>query len=590
MAGGGVRDGPHGPKHSSSACSAGPESMHDARAFKRGPALRHTASAIAAPVIGIALLAAACATPPPSAPSPTAAAYPVEERSISQLQADLTAGRTTSEALVAAYLGRIAAIDRTGPTLRSVISINPNALAEARALDAERQAGRVRGPLHGVPILVKDNIETRDLPTTAGSLALKDNMTNRDAPMAARLRAAGAILIGKTNLSEWANFRSSRSISGWSAVGGLVKNPYALDRNACGSSSGSGAAAAASLAAAAIGTETSGSIVCPSSVNGLVGLKPTVGLVSRTHVVPISHTMDTPGPMTRTVTDAALVLTALAGTDPADSATAEADSRKTNYAAGLSPDALKGKRIGVLRLGTGGHPPTDKLFDQALADLAAAGAVLVDIKTPPDQQAIGAHVSPVMDTEFKADIAAYLASAAPAVQAKTLADLIAFNTANAPREMPLFGQERFEQADKRAGLDDPVYRAALEAGKRLTGPEGIDRMLAAEPAAADDLDAIVAITGAPAWPTDPAGASRSAAVNVATILPALSGYPHLTVPMGLAEGLPVGLSFIGAAWSEAKLLAMGYAYEQAAPRRVPPGYLPSLNVAPAVAKAFAPAE
>lgn len=543
--------------------------------------------------IAIAFLLGACATYQPTTKpaansAPTLAAL-VEERSISQLQADLAAGRTTSEALVAAYLARIAAIDSAGPALRSVIAVSPNAAAEARALDAERRAGRVRGPLHGVPILVKDNIETRDLPTTAGSLALKDNFTNRDAPMAARLRAAGAILIGKTNLSEWANFRSSRSISGWSAVGGLVKNPYALDRNACGSSSGSGAAAAASLAAAAIGTETSGSIVCPSSVNGLVGLKPTVGLVSRTHVVPISHTMDTPGPMTRSVMDAALVLNALAGTDPADAATVEADRRRTDYTAGLTPDALRGKRIGVLRIGVGGHPATDRLFDQALADLKSAGAVLLDISTPPDQQAIGPHVGPVMDTEFKAGIAAYLATAAPAVQAKSLADLIAFNAANASREMPLFGQERFEQADKRAGLDDPAYLAALDTGKRLAGPEGIDRMLAAGPGDDDDLDAVVAITGAPAWPSDPAGASRSAAVNVATILPALSGYPHLTVPMGLAEGLPVGLSFIGAAWSEADLLAMGFAYEQAAPRRVAPTYLPSLNVAPDVATAFAPA-
>ncbi len=509
----------------------------------------------------------------------------VEERSISDLQGDLTAGRTTSEALVEAYLARIAAMDHAGPTLQAVISVNPTAAADARALDAERRAGRVRGPLHGIPILLKDNIETRELPTTAGSLALSQNMTGRDAPMAARLREAGAILLGKTNLSEWANYRSTRSISGWSATGGLVRNPYALDRNACGSSSGSGAAAAASYAAAAIGTETSGSIVCPSSMNGLVGLKPTVGLVSRTGVVPISHTMDTPGPMVRSVMDAALVLTVIAGTDPADPATAEADRRRQDYTVGLKPRALVGRRLGVLRIGIGGHAETDKLFEQALADLRAAGAELVDIKQPPDQQAIGAHTGIIMQTEFKAGIATYLATAAPAVKVRTLADLIAFNKESADREMPLFGQEIFEASDARNGLDDPKYIEALAAGKRLTGPEGIDRMLAA-----DRLDAIIAITGAPAWFSDPAGASRGAAVNVATILPALAGYPHLTVPMGLANGLPVGLSFIGPAWSEADLLAMGYGYEQATKRRAPPTYVPSLSAIPHIARALEPAQ
>ena len=306
----------------------------------------------------------------------------VEERSISDLGADLAAGRTTSEALVSAYLDRIEKIDRSGATLRAVISLNPEALAQARALDAERRAGHVRGPLHGIPILIKDNIETKELPTTAGSLALVANATGRDAPMAARLREAGAILIGKTNLSEWANFRSTRSISGWSAVGGLVKNPYALDRNACGSSAGTGAGIAASLAAAGIGTETSGSIVCPANANGVVGFKPTVGLVSREHIVPISHTQDTPGPMARTVRDAALVLTAIAGTDPADAMTAEADRHRTDYAAALSPLALQGRRLGVLKIGVGGTVETDALFEQAQKDLTAAGATLVEVKLP----------------------------------------------------------------------------------------------------------------------------------------------------------------------------------------------------------------
>ncbi len=529
-----------------------------------------------------ALALAACANLASTSSPP--GANLIEERSISDLQADLTAGRTTSEALVEAYLARISAMDRTGPTLRAVISLSPNAASDARALDAERRAGRVRGPLHGIPVLIKDNIETRDLPTTAGSLALRENMTGRDAPMAARLREAGAILIGKTNLSEWANYRSTRSISGWSAMGGLVRNPYALDRNACGSSSGSGAAAAASYAAATIGTETSGSIVCPSSMNGLVGLKPTVGLVSRSGIVPISHTMDTPGPMTRSVMDAALILTAIAGTDPADKATADAERYKKDYTAGLKTDALKGRRLGVLRIGLGGHPGTDKLFEQALVDLRAAGAQVVDITQPPDQQAIGALTGIIMQTEFKVGIASYLAKAAPAVRVRTLADLIAFNKQSEAQEMPLFGQEIFELAEARNGLDDPTYIEALAAGKRLAS-EGIDRTLAA-----DQLDAIIAITGGPASFSDPAGVARGAAINVATILPALSGYPHLTVPMGLANGLPIGLSFIGPAWSDGDLLAMGHAYEHATMRRVPPTYIASLSQTPVTARALAPAQ
>ena len=529
-----------------------------------------------------ALALAACANLASTSSPP--GANLIEERSISDLQADLTAGRTTSEALVEAYLARISAMDRTGPTLRAVISLSPNAASDARALDAERRAGRVRGPLHGIPVLIKDNIETRDLPTTAGSLALRENMTGRDAPMAARLREAGAILIGKTNLSEWANYRSTRSISGWSAMGGLVRNPYALDRNACGSSSGSGAAAAASYAAATIGTETSGSIVCPSSMNGLVGLKPTVGLVSRNGIVPISHTMDTPGPMTRSVMDAALILTAIAGTDPADKATADAERYKKDYTAGLKTDALKGRRLGVVRIGLGGHPGTDKLFEQALVDLRAAGAQVVDITQPPDQQAIGALTGIIMQTEFKVGIASYLAKAAPAVRVRTLADLIAFNKQSEAQEMPLFGQEIFELAEARNGLDDPKYIEALAAGRRLAS-EGIDRTLAA-----DQLDAIIAITGGPASFSDPAGVARGAAINVATILPALSGYPHLTVPMGLANGLPIGLSFIGPAWSDGDLLAMGHAYEHATMRRVPPTYIASLSQTPETARALAPAQ
>lgn len=530
--------------------------------------------------LAAALVLGACATmSTPSSPGL------VEERSISQLEADLASGKTTSEALVTTYLERIEKIDRSGPTLRSIISVNPEALAQARVLDAERKAGHVRGPLLGVPILIKDNIETKELPTTAGSLALKDNRTNRDSPMAARLRAAGAILLGKTNLSEWANFRSTRSISGWSAVGGLVKNPYALDRNACGSSAGSGAATAASLAAASIGTETSGSVICPSSMNGLVGIKPTVGLVSREGVVPISHTQDTPGTMARSVMDAALVLTAIAGADPADPATIDADKYKADYAAALKPDALKGKRLGVFRTPAGNLPEMDDLFEQALKDLRAAGAELVEVKElPAEYRATAAAGLIVMQTEFKADVAMYLAKAAPAVSAKSLADLIAFNRLHANEEMPLFAQQIFEQSEARGGLDDPAYLKAVAAGKLAAGPNGIDAMLKA-----DKLDALIAISTAPAAPTDPSGVTRSVQVNALTGIAATAGYPHLTVPMGLSNGLPVGLSFVGPAWSEASLLAMGYAYEQGSHRRVAPTYLPSMNAAPATAKAYQPA-
>jgi amidase len=525
------------------------------------------------------LLAAAAVTAVVGA----ARAEPVEERSLSEIGAALSAGSTSSVALTRAYLRRIERLDRTGPQLQSVISVNPEALAQARALDAERKAGRVRGPLHGVPILIKDNIETRELPTTAGALALADNRTQRDAPLVARLRAQGAVILGKTNLSEWANYRSTRSISGWSAVGGLTRNPHALDRNACGSSSGSGAAAAAALAAAAIGTETSGSIVCPASVNGVVGLKPTVGLVSRTHVIPIAASMDTAGPMTRSVRDAALVLNAIAGSDPADPATREADARKVDYEAGLSPEALRGARLGVLRLAQGGHPGTDALFEAAIATLKASGAEIVEVPAP-DLAGIGPLVGPILDTEFKAGVNAYLAGAAPAVRTRSLDAVIAFNAAQAERSMPLFGQELLERAQATRGLDDPAYREALAAARRKAGPEGIDRLIAEH-----RLDALIAVSGAPAWPSDPAGASRSAAVAVATILPAVAGYPHLSVPMGAVRGLPVGLSFIGPAWSEARLLALGHAYEQAAQIRLRPRFPASLNETPEIARAFLPA-
>lgn len=520
--------------------------------------------------LSLALATPAAATPPE--PTLALSEAQIVERSIDELAADLAAGRTSSEALVRAYLARIAAIDRSGPTLRSVIATNPQAIAEARALDAERRAGRVRGPLHGVPVLVKDNIDTVGMATTAGSLALKDNMTGRDAPLVARLRAAGAIILGKTNLSEWANIRSSRSMSGWSAVGGLVRNPYALDRTACGSSSGSGAAAAASLAAATVGTETDGSIVCPASSNGVVGMKPTVGLVSRTHVVPISHSQDTTGPMTRSVRDAALMLTAMAGSDPADTATAPADAKRVDYAAGLDTNSLNGVRVGVVRPG---NMTADlaSVFDTALERMKAAGAVLVPVEMPAAPE-LGAAEFKVLLTELKADLDAYLATTPKAVTARTLDAVIAFNEANAATQMPFFAQEIFLEAAKTKGLDDPEYRAARETSLRLAGKEGIDAMLAKANAAL-----IIAPTRGAAWLSDPVHGDQASGPS-ASRLPAVAGYPHLTVPMGMVDGLPVGLSFFSTAWRDAEVLKAGYAFEQQARARVAPRYLPSIEAGP----------
>jgi amidase len=513
----------------------------------------------------------------------TAAPYAVEEKSIAELQADLAAGQTTSEALVAAYIARIEAIDRAGPTLHSVLALNPRAADDARTLDAERKAGKLRGPLHGIPILLKDNIDSADpLPTTAGSLALAKNLTNRDAPFVARLRAAGAIILGKTNLSEWANIRSSQSISGWSAVGGLTRNPYARDRNACGSSSGSGAAAAASLAAATIGTETDGSITCPASINGLVGIKPTIGLVSRTHVVPISHTQDTAGPMTRTVADTAALLTLMAGTDPADSATKDADARKSDYTAALDAGALKGTRIGVLKFLKGYHALTDRAFAKALDEMKAEGAELIEIEKFPALDKIGEAELVVLLTELKADLNAYLATTPPAVTARTLKDVIAFNTAT-PAELALFGQDLFEQAEKTKGLTDPAYRKAAATAKRLAGAQGIDRLLNQH-----KLDVLVAPTGGPAWAIDVVTGDHF--LGAASTLPAVAGYPHITVPMGEAHGLPLGISFIGTAWSEAKLIALAYAFEQRTKSRKAPRYLRSVEDLDEVRPALAPAK
>jgi amidase len=511
-------------------------------------------------VLGLTLLSA-CST---SAPAPGSAPYAIEERSIVALQTDLAARRVTSEQLVTLYTARIRELDQNGPTLRSVLAVNPRAVDDARRLDEERAAGRVRGPLHGIPILIKDNIESSDpLPTTAGSLALAMNTTGRDAPIVARLREAGAIVLGKTNLSEWANFRSTRSTSGWSAMGGLTRNPYELDRNACGSSSGSGVAVTANLTAAAVGTETDGSVTCPAAVNGLVGLKPTVGLLSRRYIVPISSLQDTAGPMTRTIADAAALLTVMAGSDEGDAATNDADRRRDDYASRLTKEGLSGRRLGVMKFSMGYLPELDELFDRAVDQLKAAGAEVIVIDTFDAMDRINKDELTVLITDFRMEINAYLAGTPPAVTTRSLADLIAFNQANAAQEMPHFGQELFTQSEATANHDPVAYRKLREGNRKAAGADGIDRLLVAQ-----KLDALIAPTTGPAWTTDLVNGDHY--LGSATTLAAVAGYPHLTVPMGHVRGLPAGLSFVGPAWSESLLLSMGYAFEQRAQARRPP--------------------
>jgi amidase len=478
-----------------------------------------------------------------------------------------------AEANVRAALDRIARID---PQLHSVIAVDPTAIDQARRVDASN----LRGPLAGEPVLIKDNIESAGpLPTTAGSLALANNVTNRDAPLVARLRAAGAIIIGKTNLSEWANIRSTHSISGWSAVGGQTHNPWALDRNPCGSSSGSGAAVAAGLVRMAIGTETDGSVTCPSSINGIVGLKPTVGLVSRIFVVPISHSQDVPGPMTPSVLETAQLLTVIAGSDPADPATRDADKHKRDYAAGLDARSLKGKRIGVMRFAS--IPQLDPVLETALAILRERGAILVDIKKF-DDKAIGKNEGVVLNTELKADMAKYLQSSPAPIGVRTLADLIAFDKAHAAQEMSLFGQETFEEADKLKGLDDPAYKKARHTSFAAAGPNGIDILLKQY-----NVVALVGPTMPPAWKIDAVNGDQISGGGAGS-LAAVAGYPHLTVPMGLVKGLPVGLSFLGPKWSEARLLSLGYAYEQARGPFPAPRFYRSIEDSPQIAPSLKP--
>ncbi|MAT97948.1 MAG: amidase [Anaerolineaceae bacterium] len=496
----------------------------------------------------------------------------MEEWRIDQLQKMMAEGTITAAKAVQFYLDRIEQIDRQGPRLNTVLAINPDALAIAEALDAERQANGPRGPLHGIPILLKDNIETRDpLPTTAGSLALAQNFARQDSFVAERLRAAGAIILGKTNLSEWANFRSNRSSSGWSSAGGQVRNPYALDRNPCGSSSGSGVAVAANLCTAAIGTETDGSIVCPAHVNGIVGLKPTVGLIGRSGIVPISPSQDMAGPMTRTVKDAAILLGALTGVDPRDSATAVSPSHNhTDYTQFLDKNGLLGARIGVARNYFGHNPRVDAVIEDAITIMRQQGANIID---PANIKTKGQLRDPEFEVllyEFKHSLNTYLATTPRTVTQRTLAELIEFNVLQETAVLPYFGQELFEAAQAKGNLSDDAYQEALATGHRLARDEGIDATLQAH-----KLDAIVAPSGGPAWLTDwvngdhYGGSSSSPA--------AVAGYPNITVPAGYVFGLPVGISFIGTVWQEPTLLRLAYAFEQATKVRQPPRFLPTVK-------------
>jgi amidase len=487
-------------------------------------------------------------------------AFELEEATIASLQDGLRAGRHTARSLCEAYLARIEAVDRTGPTLKAVIETNPDALAIADRLDGERRARRLRGPLHGIPVLIKDNIATGDrMMTSAGSLALAGAAARRDAALVERLRAAGAVILGKTNLSEWANFRSTQSSSGWSGRGGQCKNPYVLDRNPCGSSSGTGAAIAANLAAVGVGTETDGSIVCPSSACSLVGVKPTLGLISGAGIVPIAHSQDTAGPMTRTVQDAAILLGVLSGRD---------------FSASLDTADLKGARIGVARKKVFGYSPeADALVEAAIAVMRREGATIVD---PADIPHLGEYDDSeftVLLYEFKTDLNAYLAEWAPAAGVKTLADLIAFNDANKTSELPYFGQEIFLQAQEKGPLTDAAYREALEKDRRLSQAEGLDAAFAQHP-----VDAIVAPTGSPPWPIDLVNGDHF--LGGSSTPAAVSGYPSISVPVGYAFGLPVGMSLIGRRGSDAMLLKLAYAYERAATPRRPPRFLPTAVLIP----------
>jgi len=507
----------------------------------------------------------AAALQAPTTPGP----FPLQEVTAAQLQEWMTAGRYTTRQLAELYLQRIEEIDRNGPALRSVIEVNPDALVIADALDAERKAKGPRGPLHGIPILIKDNIDTADrMMTTAGSLALEGSHPAKDAFVVERLRAAGVLILGKTNLSEWANFRSTRSTSGWSSRGGQTKNPYVLDRNPCGSSSGTGAAIAASLAAIGVGTETDGSILCPSSVNGLVGIKPTVGLVSRSGIIPVAISQDTAGPMARTVADAAMLLTAMAGVDPEDPRGSDAKEKiPADYSAFLTADALKGKHFGLVRQAMGYHPDVDAATLKAVDAIKAAGGEVKDVKiavynnwNDPEFQ--------VLLYEFKDGLNAYLKKAG--AQQPSLEALIAWNKSNAQQAMPYFGQEIFEQAQAKGPLTDAAYIKARDTAKRLAGKDGLVATLEKE-----KLDALIAPTVQPSWVIDHVMGDHF--IGGATGMPAVAGTPSITVPSGETKGLPLGVAFMGRAYSEGELIGYAYALEQSMKVRRPPQFTPTLK-------------
>ncbi len=503
----------------------------------------------------------------------TPPAFELDELTIADLQAGMAAGKFTSQSLTQQYLERIEDIDRRGPAINSVIEINPDALALAAQMDKERKAGRLRGRLHGIPVLIKDNIGTHDrMTTTAGSLALAGSIAPQDATVARKLREAGAVIIGKTNLSEWANFRSSHSSSGWSGRGGQTKNPYVLDRNPCGSSSGTGAAVAANLAAIGVGTETDGSVVCPSNANSLVGIKPTVGLISRAGIIPISHSQDTAGPMCRTVTDAAILLGALTGVDSRDEATRASGGKfLVDYTKSLDPNGLRGARIGVHRKSFGFNDAVDKLMNDCIDIIKRRGATVVDPADIPTQGKFDDSEFEVLLYEFKADLNAYLNSLGPRAPVTSLKEIIDFNEQYRDREMPWFGQDIMTKAQAKGPLTDKAYRDALKKNQRLSRKEGIDAVMDKQ-----KLDALIAPTGGPPWPTDWLNGDHfTGGYSTAS---AVAGYPHVTVPAGYVFGLPVGISFFGRAWSEATLIKLAYAFEQATQARRTPKFMATASL------------